>query len=160
MSTSSEKIAYYPQQLDKLLESLKRPWVFTNGCFDILHRGHIAYLEQAEQLGRSLIVAINDDTSVRRQDKGRERPINTLEDRAAVIAALQCVDAVVPFDQDTPLLLIKKIRPDHLVKGGDWPIENIVGAKEVISHGGQVHSIPFRYQRSTTALIERIRGPT
>ncbi len=132
--------------------------VFTNGCFDILHRGHVAYLEQAAQLGNSLIVGINDDASVQRLDKGGGRPINPLEDRAAVLAALASVDLVVPFGEDTPLTLIMTMQPDHLVKGGDWPTDQIVGAKQVLERGGQVHAIPIRYQRSTTDLIRRIRG--
>lgn len=158
MISSTAKIVEDPTQLGKLLNSLARPLVFTNGCFDILHRGHVAYLEQAAQLGNSLVVGINDDDSVRRQKKGDGRPINPVEDRAAVLAALASVDLVVPFGEDTPLTLIMTVRPDHLVKGGDWPMEDIVGAEEVLKRGGQVHAIPIQYQRSTTDLIRRIRG--
>lgn len=140
------------------LARLPRPYVFTNGCFDILHRGHVTYLEEAQALGHSLIVGVNTDASVRRLNKGGDRPINPLEDRAALLAALASVALVVPFDEDTPLELIKAIRPDHLVKGGDWKPEAIVGTAEVKAWGGQVHSIPFRYPRSTTALLQRIRG--
>ena len=140
------------------LARLPRPIVFTNGCFDILHRGHVTYLEEAAALGASLIVGVNSDTSVRRQNKGADRPINPLEDRQALLAALGAVALVVPFDDDTPLELIKAIRPDHLVKGGDWTPDRIVGAAEVQGWGGQVHSIPFRFQRSTTDLLRRIRS--
>lgn len=158
MSSSAAKIVHHPAELARALDALARPLVFTNGCFDILHRGHVAYLEQAARLGASLVVGINDDDSVRRQNKVGGRPINSIEDRAAVLAALASVDLVVPFSEDTPLKLIMSVRPDHLVKGGDWPVEHIVGANEVLGRGGQVHSIPIRYQRSTTELIRRIRG--
>jgi len=144
--------------LKHALESLPRPLVFTNGCFDILHRGHTNYLEQARNLGAALIVALNTDDSVRRQNKGSDRPINALEDRMAVVASLQCVDAVISFDHDTPLKLIQNIMPDHLVKGGDWAISDIVGGSIVEKNGGTVHSLAFEYDRSTTKLIERIRA--
>ncbi|HUW99202.1 MAG TPA: D-glycero-beta-D-manno-heptose 1-phosphate adenylyltransferase [Acidiferrobacter sp.] len=137
--------------------ALPRPLVFTNGCFDIIHRGHTTYLEAARALGASLVVAVNSDASVRRLDKGAERPINSLEDRAAILAALESVSLVLAFDEDTPLVLIRAIRPDVLVKGGDWPIDAIVGAPDVQNYGGQVVSIPFRFNRSTTALIKAIR---
>lgn len=146
------------QNLGAALARLPRPIVFTNGCFDILHRGHVTYLEEAAALGASLIVGVNSDASVRRQNKGADRPINPLEDRQALLAALGAVALVVPFDDDTPLALIKAIRPDHLVKGGDWTPDRIVGAAEVQGWGGQVHSIPFRFQRSTTDLLRRIRS--
>lgn len=154
---SASKIAQ-PEMLADAIARLPRPLVFTNGCFDILHRGHVTYLEEAAALGRSLVVGVNSDASVRRQNKGADRPINPLEDRLAMLAALAAVSLVVPFDDDTPLELIRRIRPDHLVKGGDWAPERIVGAAEVQAYGGHVHSIPFRYQRSTTALLSRIRG--
>ena len=140
------------------LARLGRPIVFTNGCFDILHRGHVAYLEEAAQLGKSLIVGVNSDASVKRLNKGADRPINPLDDRMAILAALECVALVVPFDEDTPLELIKRVRPEHLVKGGDWPSAEIVGHDVVQSYGGRVHSIPIRFQRSTSALIARIRA--
>lgn len=143
--------------LRERIDDLPRPLVFTNGCFDIIHRGHIDYLEQARALGNSLVVGVNSDDSVRRLDKGAGRPINTVSDRTAVLAALECVDLVVVFDTDTPLPLVKTVRPDVLVKGGDWPVEEIVGAKEVQSRGGTVRSIPIRYPVSTSKLIERIR---
>ena len=144
--------------LESRLARLPRPIVFTNGCFDILHRGHVTYLTEAAALGKSLVIGVNTDESVRRLNKAPDRPFNSLEDRMAVLAALRVVDLVVPFDEDTPLELIKKIRPDHLVKGGDWKISDIVGNEFVTEHGGKVHSIPFRFQRSTTDLINRIRG--
>jgi rfaE bifunctional protein nucleotidyltransferase chain/domain len=158
MLSIEEKILKETDEFSPLIKQLPRPLVFTNGCFDILHRGHVSYLEEAAQLGSSLIVAVNTDDSVRRQNKGSDRPINLLPDRLALLAALQSVNLVIPFDTDTPLNLIQAIQPDILVKGGDWPIEKIVGAAETIQHGGEVHSIPFRYQRSTSDLIKRIRN--
>ncbi len=158
MTTSDDKITSDLQSLVTKLEKLQRPIVFTNGCFDILHRGHVAYLEEAASLGQSLVVGVNDDDSVRRLAKDATRPLNPLEDRMAILAALQCVSMVVPFMEDTPLELIMRIQPDHLVKGGDWAPENIVGANVVTDRGGQVHSIAFKYSRSTTSLIDRIRG--
>ena len=158
MALIDEKILSATDADSPLIASLPRPLVFTNGCFDILHRGHVSYLEEAAQFGRSMLVAVNTDNSVRRQNKGTDRPINPLADRLALLAALQSVDLVIPFDTDTPLELIQMIQPDILVKGGDWPIEQIVGAEEVKKHGGEVHSIRFRYQRSTSDLINRIRS--
>ena len=146
------------QQLQHWLQKAGRPLVFTNGCFDILHRGHTRYLQQAATLGETLLVALNSDASVQRQGKGDDRPFNTLEDRMALIAALGCVDAVCSFDADTPLELIRQCRPDILVKGGDWPIESIVGCGDVQAWGGQCHSIAFEFNRSTTALADRIRS--
>lgn len=140
------------------VRALSRPLVFTNGCFDILHRGHVTYLAQARALGASLVVALNSDASVWRLDKGAGRPINRLEDRASVIAALGAVDLVTWFDADTPLELIVALRPDVLVKGGDWTEDRIVGAPEVRSWGGRVESIAFVHAQSTTAVIERIRA--
>jgi len=125
--------------------------------FDILHRGHVTYLAQARALGASLIVAINSDNSVRRLGKGDDRPVNSTEDRMAVIAALECVDLVTSFEEDTPLKLINTIKPEFLVKGGDWSVELIVGSAEVASWGGKTLSIPFEYQTSTSKTIERIR---
>ncbi len=146
-----------PEALAARVASLPRPLVFTNGCFDILHRGHVTYLAQARTLGAAMVVALNTDDSVRRQGKGAERPINALADRAAVMAALACVDLVTWFDEDTPLARILEARPDVLVKGGDWAPERIVGATEVRGWGGRVDSIPFEHQRSTTALLDKIR---
>ncbi len=146
------------EQISEASSQLAKPVVFTNGCFDILHRGHTTYLEQARNIGASLIVAVNTDDSVRRQDKGSDRPINTLEDRMALLASLECVDMVVCFDEDTPLTLIKTLLPNHLVKGGDWKVDQIVGGREVIANGGEVHSIEFEFARSTTSLLKKIRG--
>ncbi len=146
-----------PGQLTATVARLPRPLVFTNGCFDILHRGHVTYLAQAAALGASMVVALNSDASVKRQGKGDDRPVNTLEDRLAVMAALGCVALVTWFDEDTPLQRILECRPDILVKGGDWPIDRIVGGSEVAGWGGTVHSIPFIHQKSTTALLEKIR---
>lgn len=139
------------------IAALPRPLVFTNGVFDLLHRGHVTYLEQAKALGASLVVAVNSDASVRRLGKGSERPLNPLDDRMAVLAALACVDLVVPFDADTPLDLIVGSEPDVLVKGGDYSVATTAGAAEVMQRGGRFVAIPFRHQRSTTALVERIR---
>ena len=130
--------------------------VFTNGCFDILHSGHVTYLEAARSLGDRLIVGLNSDDSVRRL-KGNSRPVNCLEDRARVLGALACVDAVVGFDEDTPLELINALRPDVLVKGGDYDEARIVGALEVRSWGGEVRTIPLLEGRSTTRLLEIIQ---
>jgi rfaE bifunctional protein nucleotidyltransferase chain/domain len=135
---------------------LPRPLVFTNGVFDLLHRGHVTYLARARALGAALLVALNGDASARRLGKGAGRPVNTLEDRMALVAALEAVDAVTWFDADTPAALIAAVRPEVLVKGGDWPVERIVGAPEVLARGGAVHSIPFEHQRSTSALLRRI----
>jgi D-glycero-beta-D-manno-heptose 1-phosphate adenylyltransferase len=134
-----------------------RPLVFTNGVFDLLHRGHVTYLAQAREQGAALVVALNGDASARRLGKGEGRPVNGLDDRLAVIAALQSVDAVTWFDEDTPAALIELLRPDLLVKGGDWPVDKIVGAKETLARGGRVLSIPFEHQRSSSALLEKIR---
>lgn len=157
MTPAAEKILHDRTDLAARVAALARPVVFTNGCFDILHRGHVAYLEEARALGQSLIVGVNTDASTRRLNKGRDRPINPLEDRTAILAALESVSLVIPFDEDTPLALIQLVRPDHLVKGGDWSEDKIVGHEFVKSYGGQVHSIPFRFSRSTTDLIRRIR---
>jgi len=146
-----------PERLTARVAHLARPLVFTNGCFDIVHRGHVTYLGQAAALGSSMVVALNSDASVRRQGKGDGRPVNTLADRLAVIAALGCVSLVTWFDEDTPLQRIIDCHPEILVKGGDWPPERIVGSKEVAGWGGTVHSIPFIHQRSTTALLEEVR---
>ena len=133
--------------------------MFTNGVFDILHRGHVTYLARGARPRRAaLVVALNSDASVRRLGKGDERPVNALEDRLAVVAALESVALVTWFDEDTPLERILACRPEHLVKGGDWPAERIVGAAEVLAWGGKVHSIPFRHDRSTSALLAKIRA--
>ena len=129
---------------------------FTNGCFDILHAGHVSYLEHARRTADCLVVGLNSDTSVRAL-KGAGRPVNGENDRARVLAALGCVDYVVLFDQETPQQLIATLVPDVLVKGADWPEDQIVGAAEVKAAGGKVVRIPFEHDRSTTALINAIR---
>ena len=154
---SLAKIARLEDALTRFA-ALPRPRVLTNGVFDILHRGHVTYLEQARALGGSLTVAVNSDASVRRLGKGDDRPLNPLDDRMAVLAALGCVDLVVPFDDDTPRVLIATCLPEILVKGGDWPVERIAGGAGVLARGGRVLSIPFEHERSTTDLLRRIRG--
>lgn len=147
-----------PDALAARLRGLPRPLVFTNGVFDILHRGHVTYLAQARTLGASLLVALNSDASTRRLGKGPDRPINPLGDRLAVVAALESVSLVTWFEELTPLELIVAIRPEVLVKGGDWKPEAIVGAAEVAGWGGAVHSIRIRHPSSTTELLDRIRS--
>jgi D-glycero-beta-D-manno-heptose 1-phosphate adenylyltransferase len=144
--------------LARRVATLPRPLVFTNGCFDVLHRGHVTYLAQARALGAALVLGVNSDASVKRQGKGDDRPVNHEDDRMAVLAALEAVDLVVLFDEDTPLDLILTCHPDMLVKGGDWTPDRIVGSKEVTAWGGSVHSIPFLHERSTTALLKKIRS--
>ena len=129
--------------------------VFTNGCFDLLHVGHIRYLRQARRLGDVLVVAVNSDDSVRRL-KGPSRPVQPEEDRAEILAGLECVDYVVSFDEDTPLALIERLRPDVLVKGADWQKDQIVGREVVERAGGRVATISYVEGVSTSALIERI----
>jgi rfaE bifunctional protein nucleotidyltransferase chain/domain len=147
-----------PARLAERAKALARPLVFTNGVFDILHRGHVTYLAEARALGASLVVALNSDASARRLGKGDDRPVNPLEDRVAVVAALESVALVTWFDEDTPLERILACKPDHLVKGGDWSVDRIVGAREVQAWGGKVHSIAFRHERSTTGLLAKIRS--
>lgn len=147
-----------PQDLAQWLAALPRPLVFTNGVFDLLHRGHVTYLARARECGAALLVALNSDASVRRLAKGDDRPINPLEDRLALVASLESVDAVTWFDADTPAALIEACRPEVLVKGGDWPVEHIVGAAGVLARGGEVVSIPFEHAQSTSALLARIRA--
>jgi rfaE bifunctional protein nucleotidyltransferase chain/domain len=146
-----------PEPLAERLAGLTRPLVVTNGGFDILHRGHVTLLAQARTLGASMVVALNSDASVKRLGKGDDRPVNTLADRLAVMASLECVSLVTWFDEDTPLARILDCRPDILVKGGDWPVEKIVGNAEVTGWGGRVVSIPFIHEKSTTALLDKIR---
>jgi len=140
------------------IAKLARPLVFTNGVFDVLHRGHVTYLDQARALGASLVVAVNSDDSVRRLGKGKNRPLNALDDRMAVLAALAAVDLVVPFDTDTPRELILACLPDVLVKGADYTAATTAGATEVIAAGGRFVAIPFESAHSTSALIEKMRG--
>lgn len=131
--------------------------VFTNGCFDLLHRGHIVYLNEAKKLGDVLIVGLNSDLSVRKL-KGKERPFNTEKDRKFLLENLKVVDFVEIFPEGDPLRLIKQIRPDVLAKGGDWKLQDIVGYKEVISFGGEVRSLSLIDSYSSSGLIEKIRG--
>ena len=149
-----------PEHFRERVELLRKPRVFTNGVFDVLHRGHVTYLAEARAKGQSLLVALNSDASAKRLGKGEDRPINTLRDRMAVVAALQSVDLVTWFEEDTPLALILACRPEVLVKGGDWKPEAMVGANEVAGWGGSAHSIPFQHEKSTSSLLERIRGGT
>src|SRR5690606_35261998 len=146
---------------DAAVERFGRPRqervVFTNGCFDILHRGHVEYLFAARQLGDRLVVGLNGDDSVRRL-KGEGRPVNGFEDRAVVLAGLAAVDAVVRFDEDTPLQLIEALLPDVLIKGGDYAAESVVGGREVIAAGGEVVIAPLLPGRSTTSIIQRASG--
>jgi D-beta-D-heptose 1-phosphate adenylyltransferase (EC 2.7.7.-) len=131
--------------------------VFTNGCFDIIHAGHVDYLEKAKSLGDFLVVGLNSDESVKRL-KGPTRPVNPVEQRKKVLQALKPVDLVIVFEEDTPERLIKEIKPDVLVKGGDWKIENIVGADFVMSYGGKVYTIDFVYDTSTTKIIDKVKN--
>lgn len=134
-----------------------RKIVFTNGCFDLLHRGHVEYLERARRLGDLLIVALNTDASVRKI-KGPTRPVNPLQDRARVMAALACVDYVTAFGEPTPLQCILKLKPKYIVKGGDWKPAQIVGAREARNWGGRAKSLPYLKGRSTTAILKRSTG--
>ncbi len=131
--------------------------VLTNGCFDILHPGHIQYLSEAKALGNVLVVGLNDDDSVFRL-KGHGRPINSLDFRMKMLAALRVVDIVIPFSEDTPIDLINRIKPDFLVKGGDYAVHEVVGAKEVLQNGGEVRILSFASGYSSTALIEKIKN--
>ena len=142
-----------------LLAHLPRPWVFTNGVFDILHRGHTTYLAQARSLGGSLVVALNSDASARRLGKGPDRPLNAENDRAAMVAALESVSLVTWFDEDTPLELITALRPDILVKGGDYDMQKLAETAVVQAYGGTALAIPFVAGYSTTALVRKIKHP-
>lgn len=141
----------------EILRNNQQKVVFTNGCFDILHPGHVDYLSKAKALGDVLLVAVNDDHSVKKL-KGNTRPIHTLEDRMSMLAALESVDFVVSFSEDTPLELIQKINPEFLVKGGDYLKEDIVGATHVESYGGKVSIISFLEGYSTSTIIDRIKN--
>lgn len=140
------------------LGHLPKPWVFTNGVFDVIHRGHVVYLAQARALGGSLIVALNTDASVRRLGKGDDRPLNQEADRAMVMASLQAVDVVTWFDEDTPVKLVGEIRPDILVKGGDYDMAKLPETALVESWGGHALALPFVAGYSTTALVKKIRS--
>ncbi len=148
-----------PQAAAKWVRAIQKKGkkvVFTNGCFDLLHSGHITYLEQARMQGDALILALNSDASVKRL-KGPGRPLVALKDRTRVISALECVDCVTWFGENTPEKLIDLVIPRILVKGGDWPVEKILGAKTVLAHGGQVKSLNFVEGKSTTKLIQKAR---
>lgn len=139
------------------IAALPRPMVFTNGVFDILHRGHVSYLAQARALGASLVVAINSDASARSLNKGPERPLNRELDRAFVMAALECVTAVMLFDEHTPCELIKRVKPDVYVKGGDYDMSQLEETRIVTAYGGRALAIPFVSGYSTTSLVQKIR---
>ena len=140
------------------LAHLPRPWVFTNGVFDVLHRGHVVYLAQARAMGASLLVALNTDVSARRLGKGPDRPLNNEMDRAFVMAALASSSLVTWFDEDTPLELITELKPDVLVKGGDYDMDTLAETAVVKAYGGQARAIAFVDGYSTTALVKKIRG--
>ncbi len=162
MTLSYPKIMTLPQLSEWLSpqRAAGKKIVFTNGCYDILHPGHVDLLERAKKLGDILVLGLNSDDSVRRQNKGQERPVNTYAVRAFVLAHLASVDAVVQFNEDTPLALIQAIQPDVLVKGGDWPIEKIAGREVVLSRGGIVKSLPLLPGYSTTAIVQKLMGVT
>ena len=147
-----------PANLQERIAKLPRPLVFTNGVFDILHRGHASYLAQARELGASLVVGVNSDASVKMLGKGDDRPINTEADRQALLAALASVDLVALFTEQTPVQLIEKIRPDIYVKGGDYEIDTLAETRAVKTWGGNAVAIPFIYERSTTTLLGKIRS--
>lgn len=145
-------------QAAQRVAALAQPVVFTNGVFDVLHRGHVAYLEQARGLGASLVVAVNTDASARRLGKGPDRPLNREQDRAAMLAALESVSLVTFFDEDTPLELIRELKPQVLVKGGDYDMDRLAEAQVVRGYGGKALAIAFVDGYSTTKLVEKIRA--
>ena len=152
-----EKIAAPADALARL-SRLPRPVVFTNGVFDVLHRGHVSYLADARQLGASLVVALNTDVSAQRLGKGPDRPLNNQQDRAALLAALESVSLVTWFDEDTPLELIRQLRPDILVKGGDYDMRKLAETAVVEAYGGKALALPFVDGYSTTALVTKIKA--
>ncbi len=153
-----ERKIHDPAALEQWIGALARPLVFTNGVFDLLHRGHVTYLARARALGAGLLVALNSDGSARRLEKGAERPLNPLADRLAVLAALECVDAVTWFDEDTPVELLAQLRPQVYVKGGDYDMRQLAETALVESYGGRALAIPFVDGYSTTNLVKRIKG--
>lgn len=161
MLDTSQKILSQEQAVKMIhrAQAAGKKVVFTNGCFDLLHAGHVDLLNRARSLGDLLVLGLNSDAGVRAQNKGPERPIVPQDQRAAVVAGLQAVDAVVFFEEPTPAGLIKALAPDVLVKGGDWPEEKIVGARFVRSKGGRVFSLPLVPGLSTTALLAKLKTP-
>lgn len=157
MSDFTDKLCA-PTDIEARVAALPQPVVFTNGVFDLLHRGHVTYLAQARALGRSLVVGLNSDASVRGLGKGPERPLNTQLDRACVLAALESVSLVIPFDEATPLALLQRVRPQWYVKGGDYDIESLAETALVRSWGGQSRALPYIDGVSTTALVRRMRA--
>lgn len=153
------KLASRREEAAIYVAALPKPVVFTNGVFDVLHRGHVTYLAQARALGASLVVALNTDASAKRLGKGPDRPLNNEQDRAAVMAALESVSLVTWFDEDTPLALISELKPDVLVKGGDYDMHKLPETQVVEGYGGKVLVIPFVDGYSTTALVKKIRSP-
>lgn len=151
-------LGYSRQGIEAAVAKLPKPVVFTNGVFDILHRGHVTYLAQARALGASLVLGVNADSSVKMLGKGDDRPINQEEDRMAVLAALGCVDLVICFDQKTPVELIKMVKPEIYVKGGDYQIETLPETAAIAAWGGKAIAIPFLHERSTTKLLSKIRA--
>jgi rfaE bifunctional protein nucleotidyltransferase chain/domain len=147
-------------ELAQRVAALPKPVVLTNGVFDILHRGHVTYLAQARELGRSLVVAVNTDASVKRLGKGDDRPLNTMDDRMAVLAALEAVSLVVEFDEDTALEVVQEARPEIYAKGGDYDMAAIPEGKAVLAYGGEAVAIDFEHDRSTTRLVAKIRRAT
>jgi rfaE bifunctional protein nucleotidyltransferase chain/domain len=143
--------------LEERVAQLPKPVVLTNGVFDILHRGHVTYLAQARAHGASLVVAVNTDASVKRLGKGDDRPINSCEDRMAILAALEAVSLVVPFDEDTALEVVRQARPDIYAKGGDYDMAAIPEGKAVLAYGGRAIAIDFEHDRSTTRLLSKVR---
>ncbi|MEN3292107.1 MAG: D-glycero-beta-D-manno-heptose 1-phosphate adenylyltransferase [Burkholderiales bacterium] len=145
-------------ELAARVAQLPKPVVLTNGVFDILHRGHVTYLAQAREQGASLVVAVNTDASVKRLGKGDDRPVNHCEDRMAILAALEAVSLVVPFDEDTALEAVQQARPDIYVKGGDYDMTAIPEGKAVLAYGGRAVAIDFEHDRSTTKLLSKVRN--
>ena len=157
MPTFEQKICTRADLAERVRQ-LPKPVVLTNGVFDILHRGHVTYLAQARELGASLVVAVNTDDSVKRLGKGDDRPINTCADRMAILAALEAVRMVVPFDEDTALEVVQEARPDVYVKGGDYDMAAIPEGRTVMAYGGKAVAIDFEHDRSTTGLLKKVRN--
>ena len=158
MSTFETKICSR-DQLQARVAGLPKPVVLTNGVFDILHRGHVTYLAQARALGASLVVAVNTDASVKRLGKGDDRPLNSADDRMAVLAALESVSLVVAFSEDTALEVVQEARPEIYAKGGDYEMAAIPEGRAVLAYGGQALAIDFEHDRSTTKLLSKVRQP-